>query len=76
MEGKVQVLVASDAMTRGMDVEGVANVINYDVPVYAKTYVHRVGRTARAGQAGRAFTLLIKKEVTIWNISLLMSKFM
>lgn len=64
MEGKVQVLVASDAMTRGMDVERVANVINYDVPVYAKTYVHRVGRTARAGQAGRAFTLLVKKEVT------------
>lgn len=76
MEGKVQVLVASDAMTRGMDVEGVANVINYDVPVYAKTYVHRVGRTARAGQAGRAFTLLIKKEVTTWNITLLMSKCM
>lgn len=64
MEGKVQVLVASDAMTRGMDVEGVANVINFDVPVYAKTYVHRVGRTARAGQAGRAFTLLVKKEVS------------
>ena len=62
-EGRAQVLVASDAMTRGMDVEGVANVINYDVPVYAKTYVHRVGRTARAGQAGRAFTLLVKKEV-------------
>lgn len=62
-DGKVHVIVASDAMTRGMDVEGVANVINYDVPVYAKTYVHRVGRTARAGQAGRAFTLLVKKEV-------------
>jgi ATP-dependent RNA helicase DDX51/DBP6 len=35
------VLVASDAMTRGMDVENVANVVNYDAPVYAKTYVHR-----------------------------------
>lgn len=45
-------LIASDAMTRGMDVEGVANVVNYDMPVYAKTYVHRVGRTARAGQPG------------------------
>lgn len=63
MAGRVQVLVASDAMTRGMDVEGVANVVNYDVPVYAKTYVHRVGRTARAGEAGRAFTLLLKREV-------------
>ena len=57
----VQVLVASDAMTRGMDVEGVAQVLNYDAPVYAKTYVHRCGRTARAGHAGRAFTLLRKQ---------------
>lgn len=45
-----QVLVCSDAMTRGMDVEGVGAVVNYDAPVYAKTYVHRAGRTARAGE--------------------------
>ncbi|XWS18671.1 hypothetical protein CRYUN_Cryun32bG0064700 [Craigia yunnanensis] len=62
-EGKVQVLVSSDAMTRGMDVEGVRNVINYDMPAYIKTYIHRAGRTARAGQAGRCFTLLHKHEV-------------
>ncbi|XP_039054132.1 DEAD-box ATP-dependent RNA helicase 1-like [Hibiscus syriacus] len=62
-EGKVQVLVCSDAMTRGMDVEGVRNVINYDMPAYIKTYIHRAGRTARAGQAGRCFTLLHKHEV-------------
>ncbi|XVE88429.1 hypothetical protein DITRI_Ditri19aG0069000 [Diplodiscus trichospermus] len=62
-EGKVQVLVSSDAMTRGMDVEGVRNVINYDMPAYIKTYIHRAGRTARAGQAGRCFTLLRKHEV-------------
>ncbi len=61
--GTVHVMVASDALTRGMDVEGIANVVNYDVPVYVKTYVHRVGRTARAGQAGRAFTLMVRKEV-------------
>lgn len=61
--GDAQVLVASDAMTRGMDVEGVMNVINYDVPVYAKTYVHRVGRTARAGRLGSSYTLLRKEEV-------------
>jgi hypothetical protein len=48
---KTKVLVCSDAMTRGMDVEGVANVVNYDAPVYVKTYVHRAGRTARAGEA-------------------------
>ncbi|EEF29559.1 dead box ATP-dependent RNA helicase, putative [Ricinus communis] len=62
-EGKIQVLVSSDAMTRGMDVEGVRNVINYDKPAYIKTYIHRAGRTARAGQVGRCFTLLHKEEV-------------
>eukprot|EP00249_Psilotum_nudum_P015704 c25478_g1_i2 orf=676-2382(-) len=62
-EGDANVLVASDAMTRGMDVEGVKNVVNYDVPVYAKTYVHRVGRTARAGRSGCSYTLLRKEEV-------------
>ena len=44
--------MCSDAMTRGMDVAGVANVVNYDAPVYVKTYVHRAGRTARAGEPG------------------------
>ncbi|KAL5699241.1 RNA helicase [Ranunculus cassubicifolius] len=62
-DGKIQVLVASDAMTRGMDVEGVRTVINYDMPPFAKKYVHRVGRTARAGQSGRCFTLLKRHEV-------------
>ncbi|CAH9144664.1 unnamed protein product [Cuscuta epithymum] len=62
-EGKVQVLISSDAMTRGMDVEGVRNVINYDMPAYVKTYIHRAGRTARAGQIGSCFTLLRKDEV-------------
>ncbi|KAK4761403.1 hypothetical protein SAY87_029287 [Trapa incisa] len=62
-KGDVQVLVSSDAMTRGMDVEGVKNVINYDMPPYIKTYIHRAGRTARAGQSGRCFTLLRKEEV-------------
>lgn len=56
-------LVSSDAMTRGMDVEGVNNVVNYDKPAYIKTYIHRAGRTARAGQLGRCFTLLHKDEV-------------
>ncbi|KAL3616874.1 DEAD-box ATP-dependent RNA helicase 1 [Castilleja foliolosa] len=62
--GETQVLISSDAMTRGMDVEGVKNVINYDMPSYIKTYIHRVGRTARAGQTGCCFTLLNKDEVT------------
>ncbi|XP_061338498.1 DEAD-box ATP-dependent RNA helicase 1 [Gastrolobium bilobum] len=62
-KGEFQVLVSSDAMTRGMDVEGVRNVINYDMPKYIKTYVHRAGRTARAGQTGRCFTLMSTDEV-------------
>lgn len=61
--GDFEVLVASDAMTRGMDVEGVMNVVNYDMPSYAKTYVHRAGRTARAGHSGSCFTLLRREEV-------------
>ena len=51
--GTMRVLVASDAMTRGMDVRDIQTVINYDPPVYAKTYIHRAGRTARAGKEGR-----------------------
>ncbi|KAJ6672490.1 ATP-DEPENDENT RNA HELICASE DDX51 [Salix viminalis] len=62
-EGEIQVLVSSDAMTRGMDIEGVRNIINYDMPAYVKTYVHRAGRTARAGQTGRCITLLRVHEV-------------
>eukprot|EP01018_Ginkgo_biloba_P016653 Gb_22552 [translate_table: standard] len=50
-------------MTRGMDVEGVMNVVNYDMPAFTKTYVHRAGRTARAGRSGRCFTLLRREEV-------------
>lgn len=62
-DGEIQVLVSSDAMTRGMDVKGVRNVINYDMPAYLKTYIHRAGRTARAGQTGRCFTLLRNDDV-------------
>ena len=62
-DGAARVLVASDAMTRGMDVPGVENVLNYDVPAHATTYLHRIGRTARAGRAGRAITLLKPEDL-------------
>lgn len=62
---EAHVLICSDAMTRGMDVPNVANVVNYDAPVYVKTYVHRAGRTARAGRGGRVVTLL-REEVWGW----------
>ena len=50
-------LVASDAATRGLDVDHVSAVISYDTPTHLKTYVHRVGRTARGGRRGSAYTL-------------------
>ncbi|KAL8008639.1 putative transcription-repair coupling factor, Helicase superfamily, ATP-binding protein [Plasmopara halstedii] len=56
--GRIQTVVCSDAMARGMDIEDVANVVNYDVPTFIKTYIHRVGRTARAGRHGRCVTLV------------------
>ena len=58
-------LICSDAMARGMDIDNVQYVISYDPPPYIKTYIHRVGRTARAGKEGIALTLLQKKEVCI-----------
>lgn len=60
--GSAQILVASDAMTRGMDVPSVANVVNYDAPVFAKTYVHRAGRTARGGREGALTSVQTRSE--------------
>lgn len=61
-QGKIQLLISTDAMARGIDVQGVQLVVNYDAPQYLRTYVHRVGRTARAGKSGQAFTLLLKVQ--------------
>ncbi|XP_076819227.1 ATP-dependent RNA helicase DDX51-like isoform X2 [Clavelina lepadiformis] len=61
--GNINVLVCSDSMARGMDVKGVSHVILYDAPSLVKTYIHRIGRTARAGEAGTAYTLLKHEEV-------------
>ncbi|KAM5238810.1 ATP-dependent RNA helicase DDX51 [Ctenodactylus gundi] len=61
-QGKIQLLISTDATARGIDVQGVELVINYDAPQYLRTYVHRVGRTARAGRMGQAFTLLLKVQ--------------
>ena len=54
--GKIRVLVASDIAARGLDVDDISHVINYDIPEDAETYVHRIGRTGRAGQEGRALS--------------------
>jgi len=56
--GRYRILVATDIAARGIDVEGVSHVINYDVPAAPQDYVHRIGRSGRAGQAGEAITLV------------------
>ncbi len=60
--GRFRVLVATDIAARGVDVEGVSDVVNYDVPHEPETYVHRVGRTARAQRRGDALTLVAPDE--------------
>ena len=59
---RVAVLVCSDVMSRGMDLEGVSHVVNYYVPLHTSVYVHRVGRTARGGGEGRAISLVKRVE--------------
>ncbi|MAA52710.1 MAG: DEAD/DEAH box helicase, partial [Phycisphaerae bacterium] len=61
-EGRVQVLVATDIASRGIDVDDVSHVINFDVPIDPETYVHRIGRTARAGASGTAITFVQESE--------------
>jgi len=62
-EGRYQVLVATDVASRGLHVDDVAHVINYDLPKMAEDFIHRVGRTGRAGLQGRASTLVTGVEV-------------
>jgi ATP-dependent RNA helicase RhlE len=60
--GKVTVLIATDIVARGIDVEEISHVINYDLPNGAEDYVHRIGRTARAGKEGSAVMLMAPEE--------------
>lgn len=62
--GAIQVLVATDVMSRGIDIQGIDAVINFDVPLDPEDYVHRIGRTGRAGSAGQAYTFMGPDEVT------------
>lgn len=62
-EAKLQMLVATDVAARGLDVEGVTHVFNYDVPLDAESYIHRIGRTGRAGESGLAITLAAAKDM-------------
>jgi ATP-dependent RNA helicase RhlE len=63
--GKVGVLVATDVVSRGIDVDEVSHVVNYDMPNTAEDYVHRIGRTARAGASGDAISLLSSEELDV-----------
>jgi superfamily II DNA/RNA helicase len=66
--GKVGVLVATDVAARGLDVEGISHVINYQAPEDEMTYVHRIGRTARAGASGTAITLVDWDDIPRWKL--------
>jgi superfamily II DNA/RNA helicase len=67
-EGKLKVLVATDVAARGIDVADVTHVINYSCPEDEKTYVHRIGRTGRAGASGVAVTFVDWADVTRWKV--------
>lgn len=67
--GVVKVLVATDVAARGLDVKGIEAVINYDIPQDVDQYVHRIGRTGRAGKLGKAFTFVVGRELArMWDI--------
>ncbi|MDR2419129.1 MAG: DEAD/DEAH box helicase [Treponema sp.] len=61
--GVVRYLVATDVAARGLDIEGLSLVVNYDLPTETENYVHRIGRTARAGKTGKAITLVSEQDV-------------
>jgi superfamily II DNA/RNA helicase len=61
-KGEIRLLVASDVAARGLDIQGLSHVFNFDVPYHAEDYVHRIGRTGRAGRSGRAFMLATPED--------------
>ena len=61
-DGDVPLMIASDVAARGLDIAGLSHVFNFDVPSHAEDYVHRIGRTGRAGNSGRAFTIAASKD--------------
>ena len=64
VNGRTRVLVATDIVARGIDVEGITHVINYEMPENSENYVHRIGRTARAGKEGAAISLVCIEDVS------------
>ncbi len=66
--GQIDVLVATDILSRGIDIDDIETVINYDVPHDAEDYVHRIGRTARANRDGRAITFINEDDITYFKL--------
>ncbi|MDR1852357.1 MAG: DEAD/DEAH box helicase [Propionibacteriaceae bacterium] len=67
-EGKIDILVATDVAARGLDIDDVTHVVNYECPDDELTYVHRIGRTGRAGASGIAVTLVDWRDLTRWKV--------
>jgi ATP-dependent RNA helicase DeaD len=65
---QVELLIATDVAARGLDIEHVSHVINYDIPLDPENYVHRIGRTGRAGRTGCAITLVTPRERRLWQV--------
>ena len=65
--GKTRISIATDIAARGIDIQDLGVVINYDLPDVAETYVHRIGRTGRAGKDGMAYTFCTKEDRTMLN---------
>jgi superfamily II DNA/RNA helicase len=61
-DGQIKLLVASDVAARGLDITQVSHIFNFDVPIHSEDYVHRIGRTGRAGRIGAAFTIVTRPE--------------
>lgn len=66
-EGKARILVASDVAARGIDVQDISHVINFDIPSLPEEYIHRIGRTARAGKEGMAVSFISEKEISAFE---------
>jgi superfamily II DNA/RNA helicase len=60
--GEINILVASDVAARGLDIKGVSHVFNYDTPWHPDDYIHRIGRTGRAGAKGKAYTMVTPED--------------
>jgi ATP-dependent RNA helicase DeaD len=76
-DGSVRIVVATDVAARGLDVDGITHVVNYDLPEDTESYVHRIGRTGRMGKKGQAWSFVSKEDVTIldrisstWNMKI------